>query len=173
MTGSRSTRRSTGLRASLYLMRVDWHLEAVVPASERRRILRSLREEIDDDPRPLEAALGDLGSPRALAARYGEGGRPRPLWSIGVLTALAALFTYWVIFLAFAGGMLAVVDAAAPMSAQARFLFVPVIAFSNPNGIGIGWSGGVEWLVVPAVVVAVALLVGARSWRLFRRTDLA
>lgn len=173
MTGSRLTRRSTGLRASLYLTRLEWHLEGVVPASERRRILRSLREEIDQDPRPLEAALADLGSPRTLASRYAEGGRPRPLWSIGVLTAVAALFTYWVIFLAFTGGMLAVVDAAAPMSAQARFLFVPVIAFSNPEGIGIGWSGGAEWLVVPAVVVAVALLLGARSWRLFQRGELA
>jgi hypothetical protein len=173
MTGPRLTSRSAGLRASLYLTRLEWHLEGVVPASERRRILRSLREEIDQDPRPLEAALADLGSPRALASRYGEGGRPRPLWSIGVLTGLAALFTYWVVFLAFAGGMLAVVDAAAPMSAQARFLFVPVIAFSNPDGIGIGWSGGVEWLAVPGVMVAVALLVGARSWRLFRRAELA
>lgn len=173
MTGSRSTRRSTGLRASLYLMRLDWHLEAVVPASERRRILRSLREEIDQDPRPLEAALADLGSPRTLAARYGEGGRRRPLWSIGVLTAGAALFVYWVVFLTFAGGMLAVVDATAPMSAQARFLFVPVMAFSNADGIGIGWSGGVEWLVVPLTVTAIALLVGARTWRLFRREELS
>lgn len=171
MTVSRHTRRSSGFRASLYLMRLDWHLEGVVPASERRRIARSLREEIDQDPRPLEAALADLGAPRALAARYGEGGRRRPLWSIGVLTAGAALFIYWVVFLTFAGGMLAVVDAAAPMSAHAHFLFVPVMAFSNADGIGIGWSGGAEWFVVPLALTAVALLVGARSWRLLRREE--
>ncbi len=172
MTGSRPTRRSAGFRASLYLMRLDWHLEAVVPAAERRRIVRSLREEIDQDPRPVEAALADLGSPRTLAARYGEGGRRRPLWSIGVLTAGAALFIYWVVFLTFAGGMLAVVDAAAPMSAHAHFLFVPVMAFSNADGIGIGWSGGAEWLVVPLALMTLAFLVGARSWRLIRREEL-
>ncbi|WP_258064888.1 MULTISPECIES: hypothetical protein [unclassified Pseudoclavibacter] len=160
---------STSMRASMYLLRLDWHLEGVVSASERRRILRTLRDEIDTDGRPVQAVIADLGAPRTLAARYGEGGWMRPLWSIGTLTAAAALGTYWVVFLSFAGGMLAVVDSVAPMKAEATFFFVPVNAFSNDQGFGIGWSGGWEWLVVPIVIIAIFLLVGARVWRLFRR----
>jgi len=157
------------MRESMYLARLDWHLEGAVSAAERRRILRSLREEIAADPRPAEVVLADLGSPRALALRYGEGEMPRPLWQIGILTAAAALLAYWVLFGAFTGGMLAAVDSAAPMRADATFLFVPVMAFSDDEGIGIGWSGGWEWLIVPFVIVTLALLLGARVWRLFRR----
>ena len=161
--------RPLGMRESIYLSRLDWHLEGAVPASERKRILRSLREEISADPRPVNVVLADLGSPRALALRYGEGESPRPLWQIGILTAATALMAYWVLFGTFTGGMLAAVDSAAPMSANATFLFVPVMAFSDSEGIGIGWSGGWEWLVVPSVVVILALLLGARVWRLLRR----
>ncbi|MDY0914511.1 hypothetical protein [Rathayibacter festucae] len=159
----------TTLAVSTYLLRLDWHLEGITSTSERRRILRTLRENIQSDPRPPQLVLADLGSPRALAARYGEGGRRRPLWSVGVISAAAALLTYWIVFGAFTGGMLAVVNAEAPMTADAVFLFVPVTAFSTEDGIGIGWSGGWEWLIVPAMVVAVSLLLGARAWRLFRR----
>jgi hypothetical protein len=162
-------KRSTSMRASMYLLRLDWHLEGVVSASERKRILSTLRDEIDTDGRPVQAVIADLGAPRTLAARYGEGGWMRPLWSIGVLTAMATLLTYWVAFLSFTGGMLAVVDSAAPMEAKATFVFVPVIAFSNEQGFGIGWSGGWEWLTVPIVLITVSLLLGARVWRLFRR----
>ncbi|WP_271174840.1 hypothetical protein [Microbacterium imperiale] len=169
MSASTPTTRSTGLRTSMYLLHLDWHLEGAVPAAERRHILRALRQEIDADPRPLGVALADLGSPRALALRYGEGGQPRPLWSIGVVVAGAILVAYWLLFGTFAGGMLAVVDNAAPMSAEATFLFVTVVAFSDDQGVGIGWASGPEWFVVPGVMVALALLLGARAWRLVPR----
>jgi hypothetical protein len=159
------------MRASMYLFRLDWHLEGVVSASDRKRILRSLRDEIDQDPRPLHAVLADLGSPRTLALRYGEDGRPRPLWSVGALTAAAALVIYWIAFGAFTGGMLSVVDGAAPMSASSSFFFVTVTAFSDARGLGFGWSGGWEWIVVPLVICTVALLLGARCWRLVRRGE--
>jgi hypothetical protein len=169
MTPSAVTTRPPGMRESMYLLRLDWHLEGVVSASERKRILGSLRVEISADPRPVKIVLADLGSPRALAVRYGEGERPRPLWQIGILTAAASLLAYWILFGAFTGGMLAAVDSAAPMSADATFLFVRVMAFSNEQGIGIGWSGGWEWLIVPLLVITITLLLGARVWRLFRR----
>lgn len=171
MPASPSAPHSPGMRASIYLLRLDWHLEGVVSTSESKRILRTLREDIVADPRPKRAVLDDLGTPRALALRYGEGGRTRPLWSIGVLTAVSALVTYWIFFGTFTGGMLAAVDSGAPMSADANFLFVPVMAFSNDHGVGIGWSDGSAWLVMPAVIATVALLVGARTWRLVRRDD--
>lgn len=161
----------TTLAISTYLLRLDWHLEGITSTSERKRILRTLREDIQSDPRPPQLVLADLGSPRTLAARYGEGGRRRPLWSVGVISAAAALLTYWIVFGAFTGGMLAVVDAQAPMTADAVFIFVPVTAFSNEEGIGIGWSGGWEWLIVPTVIIAIFLLLGARAWRLFRRDE--
>lgn len=155
----------------MYLLRLDWYLEGVTPGFERKRIVRALREEIDADSRPVAVVLTDLGSPRTLARRYGEGGRLRPLWSIGILAAMATLLAYWGVFGAFTGGMLAAVDGAAPMRAEATFLFVPVMAFSDERGIGVGWSGGWEWLAVPAVIVALALLLGARVWRSFRRDE--
>lgn len=161
----------TTLATSTYLLRLDWHLEGITSTSERKRILRTLREEIQSDPRPPHVVLADLGTPRTLAARYGEGERRRPLWSVGVISAAAALLTYWIVFGAFTGGMLAVVGAEAPMTAEAVFVFVPVTAFSNEEGFGIGWSGGWEWLVVPAVIVAISLLLGARAWRLFRHEE--
>ncbi|WP_082477852.1 hypothetical protein [Microbacterium sp. Leaf320] len=169
MPRSTVTKRPLGMRESMYLSRLEWHLEGVVRASERKHILRSLREQISTDLRPVKVVLTDLGSPRTLALRYGEGERPRPLWQIGILTAATALMAYWVLFGVFTGGMLAAVDSAAPMSADATFLFVPVMAFSDDQGIGVGWTGGWEWLIVPLVIVAVALVVGARTWRLFHR----
>lgn len=172
MSRTETATRSAGFRASLYLQRLEWHLEGMVPGAERKRIIRTLREEIDADMRSLDAVLEDLGSPRTLAARYAEGGTPRPLWSIGALIAGAALLTYWIIFGLFVGGMLAAVDSAAPMSADAVFLFVPVTAFSDDDSFGIGWSGGWAWLAVPAVITFLSLLVGARAWRFFRRDGL-
>lgn len=169
MAPAAATMRPLGIRESMYLSRLGWHLEGAVPASERKRILRSLREEISADPRPVAILLADLGSPRALALRYGEGGKLRPLWQIGILAAVTALISYWVLFGTFAGGMLAAVDSAAPMSANATFLFVPVMAFSTSEGVGIGWADGWEWLVVPSIIATIALLLGARVWRLFRR----
>lgn len=65
--------------------------------------------------------------------------------------------------------MLAAVDSAAPAEAHSAFLFVGVEAFSNAEAVGIGWTGGWAWLIVPAVIILVAFLLGARIWRAFRR----
>lgn len=152
-------------------MRVDWHLEGVTRRAERRAAIRSLREQLAGDPRDLLTALSDLGPPNALAARYADEGVRKPTWSIGVIIAGVALFVYWVVFLSYTGGMLAVVDSTAPSEAHARFLFIEVMAFSNADGVGIGWTSGWAWLVVPGVIVTIAFLLGARSWRLLRTTQ--
>lgn len=153
-----------------YLQRLDWHLEAVVTGRERRSIVRSLRDELSVDRRPMKTALADLGSPRALAARYADDSAPlRPTWSIGVIWGGVALLAYWFSFTLFALGMLSVVEQSTLDEAHARFFFVDVLAFANADGIGVGWSGGVAWILVPVAILTIAVLVGARCWRALPR----
>lgn len=147
-------------------MRLDWHLEGVTRRTERNAAIRSLREDLLTDPRGIRTALSDLGPPNTLAMRYANEGERSPMWSIGIITATVALFVYWTVFLSFAGGMLAAVDSTAPGEAHANFFFVDVTAYSNANAIGVTWTSGWAWLVVPAMFVTIAFLLGARSWRL-------
>lgn len=137
--------------------------------SETPNTLESLRQELGADPRGLATALSDLGSPRVLAARYADEGERRPLWSIGIIVAAVALLVYWALFFSYTGGMLAAVDSTAPSRAHSYFLFIQVEAFSTPDAIGIGWTSEWAWLVVPATIIVVAFLTGARSWRAIRR----
>lgn len=157
-------------RRDAYLQRVDWHLEAVVSGRERRSIVRSLREDLTAERRPMAAALGDLGSPRALAAQYAEDPtRLRPVWSIGIIWGGVAILAYWCAFALFTLGMLSVVEQSTLTEAHARFFFVDVLAFAGPDGIGVGWTGDLAWLLVPAVILAVGVLLGARCWRALPR----
>ena len=153
-------------RTEVYLTRLEWHLEGVMPGKERRGIVRELRQALATDPRGTAAALRDLGSPRSLAQQYAEDGVCRPFWSVGVITAGAALLVYWTVFLAFTFGMLTAVESTGQAEAHGRFLFVDVLAFSGADGIGIGWTSEWAWLVVPAVIALTAFLLGARVWRL-------
>lgn len=157
------------IRIESYLTRLEWHLEGVMPGAERKAIAETLRRELMADPRNLATALADLGGPRVLAARYADEGQQRPLWSIGVIIAGIALLAYWAVFLSYTGGMLAAVDSAAPAEAHSTFLFVQVEAFSSSEGIGIGWTSGWAWLLVPGSIMAVAFLAGARAWRALPR----
>lgn len=158
------------LRVGLFLMRLDWHLEGSLPGSDRKNVIRSLRDELVAEPRTTTAALRDLGPASGLAARYGDEGVKRPLWSIGIITAGAALLVYWALFLSYAWGMLAAVVDAGAQEADSVFLFlVPVTAFDTEAGVGIGWSSGLAWLVVPLAITLVAFALGARLWRLARR----
>ncbi|MCK2037071.1 hypothetical protein KZC51_13115 [Microbacterium sp. SSW1-49] len=156
------------LRIESFLVRVDWHLEGALPGAERRVAVDSLRAELLSDHRKLSSALRDLGSPRALAAQYADDDTLRPLWSIGIITAGTALLIYWALFLSFVGGMLAAVESTASARAQAYFLFVQVEAFWTPDSVGIGWTSQWAWLGVPAFIVTIAFLIGARVWRALR-----
>ena len=153
------------MRIDTYLTRLEWHLEGILSGADRKATIKSLRQELMADPRQLTNVLSDLGPPNVLATRYAEEGERRPLWSIGIIIGGIALLAYWTVFLSYAGGMLAVVDTAALVEARSAFLFIDVEAFSNTEGIGIGWSGGWAWLVVPTAIVVVAFLIGARFWR--------
>jgi hypothetical protein len=155
------------MRTSIYLTRLDWHLEAVLPGKQRRATVRELRQALAGDPRGTTIGLNDLGHPKALARQYAEDENRRPLWSIGVITAGLALLVYWTVFLSFSFGMLAVVDSNTPMDAAANFLFVDITAFSTEDSFGIGWTSNWAWLIVPGVIITLALLLGARFWRLF------
>lgn len=170
-TGSQSaetSRRSLAgrWRRELYLTRLEWNLEGVTTGKERRGIVGELRQALATDPRGTAAALCDLGAPRSLAQQYSENRVGRPFWSLGAITAGAALLVYWTVFLAFTFGMLAAVESTGQAEAHGRFLFVDVLAFSGPDGIGIGWTSEWAWLVVPAVIALAAFLLGARIWRL-------
>lgn len=166
-----TSRRSVldNLRIDVYLLRLDWHLEGSLPGAQRKTAIKGLKQELAGDPRVVGDALRDLGTPRVLAARHGDEGALRPQWCIGIVIAATALLVYWALFLAFTGGMLAAVESAALGSAESSFLFIPVEAFSSADAVGIGWAGGWAWLVVPAVITAIAFLTGARAWRALRR----
>ncbi|WP_146363354.1 hypothetical protein [Arthrobacter yangruifuii] len=152
-------------RTETYLLRFDLHLEGVAPGRERRAIVREVRQALAGDPRDAETALDDLGSPASLARQYAEDAARRPLWSMGAVTAGAALLVYWMVFLSFTFGMLAAVESTDQSEAHGRLFFVDVLAFSGPDGVGIGWTSEWAWLVVPAAVVLAAFLLGARVWR--------
>jgi len=155
-------------RRDAYLQRVEWHLEAVAPGRERRAIIRSLRDDLTAERRPMRSALADLGSPRALAARYADDPpRLRPTWSLGVIWGGVAILAYWFSFALFTLGMLSVLEQSTLDEARTRFFFVDVLAFANDDGIGVGWSGDVAWILVPVLILAVAVLLGARCWRAF------
>jgi hypothetical protein len=156
------------LRADSYLTRLDWHLEAVMPGKQRRAIVKELRQTLNSDPRDMTASLRDLGSPKELAEQYAGDGQRRPLWSIGVIAAAAALLVYWTIFLSFTLGMLAAVESIGAEEAKASFLTIGVTAFSTVEGVGFGWVGGWAWLIVPTIIAAIAFLLGARLWRAIR-----
>lgn len=159
------------LRTETYLARVDWHLEAVMNGKHRRSTIRELRQAILSDPRGIDVSLDDLGSPKSLARQYGDDEDLQPLWSIGVISAGSMLLAYWVLFLTFAFGMLAATDSSTPMKAHAEFLFVDVTTFSTAEAVGIEWTSGWAWLIVPAIIGVVSFLLGARCWRLFGRSE--
>jgi hypothetical protein len=168
MTPTKRPKLSTSdqTRLDLFILRLEWHLEGELSGRDRKDAVRALREEVSTDPRGVKRALADLGVPSALATRYGDDAPPRPLWSIGIITAASALVIWWALFLCFTGGMLAAVDNLAPAEANATFALVDVTAFSGPDGIGIGWTSGIAWLLVPTCLVLLAFVLGTRSWRL-------
>ncbi|MFK0039066.1 hypothetical protein ACIQTW_04420 [Paenarthrobacter sp. NPDC090517] len=154
------------IQTDIYLTRLDWHLEAVLAGKERRAVVKELRQALASDPRETTLGLRDLGSPKALARQYAIDDDRQPLWSIGIITAGLALLVYWALFLAFSFGMVAAVDANAPMEAHASFLFVNVTAFASTEAVGMGWTSSWAWLFVPAIIAFAGLLLGARSWRI-------
>ncbi len=160
-------RRSVGekLRADMYLTRLDWHLEAVLPGKARRATVKELRQSLVSDPRDMSSSLRDLGSPKALAEQYADDAHRRPLWSIGVIAAGAALLVYWTVFLSYVFGMLAAVESLDSNEAHATFLTIEVTAYSTAEAIGISWTSDWTWLIVPTVIATLAFLLGARAWR--------
>lgn len=153
-------------RMFVYLARFEWHLEGFLQSKERKTAISSLRKEVLADPRDIDVALLALGPPAVLAARWAKEGTVRPLWSIGIIAAGVVLFVYWGLLLSFAAGMLASVRNSGIAEAHAKYLFVDVSASSSGDGISIGWASQGAWLIVPALIIVGAFIVGARLWRL-------
>ena len=153
-------------RMSVYLARLEWHLEGFLQIKERKTAVSSLRKELLADPRGISVGLHALGPPAALAARWAKEGTLRPFWSIGIIAAGVVLFVYWGLLLSFAAGMLAAVKGSGIAEAHATYLFVGVSASSSADGISIGWTSQGAWVTVPAVIIIVAFIVGARLWRI-------
>lgn len=154
-----------------YLARVDWYLDSLVSGRERKRIIDTLRDDIDAEltSGSIEQALDGLGNPRRLAALYAEGiQRRRPRWIAGIVASGAALMLYWLVFLSYTLGMLAVVESSGVGESHSSFVFFEALAFSGADGIGIGWSGDAA-LVVPVVLVTAVFVLVSRVWRLFAR----
>ncbi|MET3902195.1 hypothetical protein [Paenarthrobacter sp. 4246] len=160
-------RRSLGekLRADFYLTRLDWHLESVLPGRARRATVKELRQTLADDPRDVTTSLRDLGSPKVLAEQYANDSHRRPLWSVGVIAAGAALLVYWIVFLSFVSGMLAAVESLGSTQAEATFFTIKVSAYSAAGAIGVIWTSDWAWLILPTAIASIAFLLAARSWR--------
>jgi hypothetical protein len=154
----------------LYLARVDWHLDWLAPGPERKRIVKSLREDIaaESAHHDVGAALAGLGDPERLALGYAGDARQGPRWSHGLAWSGIALFAYGVVFVAYVLGMLAVVEAAGLGQARSRFLLIEVTAYADQSGFGVGLSG-VAGLLIPLIAGAVVFLLASRTWRAFRR----
>lgn len=162
------------LRRDWYLFRVDFFLDtaALVSRRERKRILASLRADIDAEAMQhgLDATLRGLGTPRVLALGYSDGQTAsRPRWSGGIVASGVALLLYWIVFFSYTLGMLAVVNQYNLGEARSQFLFIDVIAFSHQDGIGVGWTSTWAWLIVPIILVGIVFLVSSRAWRAFGR----
>ncbi|ALV45541.1 hypothetical protein MB46_08590 [Arthrobacter alpinus] len=158
------------VRREWYLFKVDLFLDGRVPGRRRKEILNDLRNIIDaeSDINTLQEVISGLGQPRALAASYAEGtSKKRVLWTAGVAAGMAALTVYWILGLTYTLGMLSVADQAGG-EFNSHFFFVDVLAFSTPEGIGIGWSGDAA-LWIPLGLAALAFIGASRAWRIFRR----
>jgi hypothetical protein len=158
------------MRREWYLFRVDWYLDALVSRGERKRILGSLRESIlaESATAPLSEVLAGLGSPRALAASHAEGSPPRPRWIVGIVTTAVALMLYWAVFFSYLLGMLAVADQFQLGEVHSRFALIDVVAFADTNGVGVGWTGGLAWLLLPLAIMGLVFLIASRLWRSVR-----
>lgn len=153
-----------------YLFRVDLYLDGRIPGRQRKRILADLRNSIDAEAESntLQEILLGLGQPRDLAAGYLEGAdHSRPLWAAGGVAAMCTLMAYWVLLFTYTFGMLSVAHEMGGEFAS-HFFFVEVTAFSDDNGIGIGWTGSAA-LWFPLALATTAFVVGSRAWRVFRR----
>ncbi|GAA5228573.1 hypothetical protein GCM10025778_31110 [Paeniglutamicibacter antarcticus] len=88
------------------------------------------------------------------------------MWSIGIIATGVVIFFYWGLLLSFGAGMLAALKKSGIAEAHATFLLVDVTASSNAAGIGIGWTSQAVWLVIPAIIIILAFLLGSRLWRI-------
>ncbi|SEE13538.1 hypothetical protein SAMN04489740_0732 [Arthrobacter alpinus] len=157
-------------RREWYLLKVDLFLDGRVPGRRRKEILNDLRNIIDaeSDINTLQEVISGLGQPSALAASYAEGtSKKRVLWTAGVAAGMAALMVYWILGLTYTLGMLSVAHQAGG-EFNSHFFSVDVLAFSTPEGIGIGWSGDAA-LWIPLGLAALAFIGASRAWRVFRR----
>jgi hypothetical protein len=161
-----------GILREWYLLRIDWHLDALVPGRERRRVVRSLRESIDVESAtaPLSEVLAGLGSPRALATSHAEGSALRPRWITGMVTAAIALVLYWAVFFSYLWGMLAVVDQLQLGEVHSRFILIEVVAFAEADAFVVGWGGEPFWLLLPLAIIGVVFLIASRSWRVLAQS---
>lgn len=163
-----------GLRHAMgrewYLLQVDLSLDGKMDARQRKGIITDLRSSIDADVASLslEDVLSGLGKPEKLAASYLEGMvQSRPSWAAGVAAAICVLLVYWMFFLTYTLGVLAVATQAGGEFAS-HFFLVEVMAFSGEDGVGIGWSGDAA-LWFPLALAVLVFIPASRVWRVFGR----
>lgn len=172
--GRGSKPRRLGLRHAMgrdwYLFKVELHLDGKVSGRHRKSILAELKDSINAESQisPLSDVLAGLGRPGELAASYAEGASlSRPLWGKGVAAAMSMLIVYWLFLATYTLGMLSVVSQTGG-EFHSQFFLVNVMAFSEDDGMGVGWSGRAA-LWFPVFLAAAAFIPASRLWRLFRR----
>lgn len=150
-----------------YLEKVEFYLDSV-PGKRRRAILRDLRENLTAAAADvgMPQAIDDLGTPRQLAGNYLDA-EPKggPRWSAGGVTALAVICLVWLSQASFVLGALGALESTGGGHAELSFLGMPMGVTFTGDEISAEWSYAiVPWLAI----FAVAFLIGARFWRIWR-----
>jgi hypothetical protein len=156
------------LRRWSYLQDVSLWLDPM-PGSRRREILRDLRANLGDAALDvgMDRAIEDLGRPRALAREYLQAEpRNRPVWAAGVVAAGAVLLVGMLGWLTYAFGMADALMSVGGGTAEGGYLGLRVVTEAGPAVLGFETSGW-SWPLTTAVLLA--LLLGARAWRLLAR----
>lgn len=141
-----------------------------MPGARRRTLLRELRANLADAAadQGMAEAIAELGPARPLARSYLDS-EPRsgPRWATGAFAALAALAVGLFGYAIYTIGMLDALGAGGGGRVAVDALGVRVDAVHTADEISAGFTG-LSWPWILAIAVSWA--VGARLWRLFRRT---
>lgn len=169
--GARRPKVREWLTREVYLLQVELCLEGKGSGRRRKEILRGLRGDMAAEAldHGMPAVLAGLGKPRELSAQYAEGHQSaKARWNAAAVAAFLVLLAYFLVFLSYTLGMLAIVSQQSG-ELHSRFLMVDVLAFSTAEGVGIGWSGSAA-LWFPLALAAAAFILSSRPWPLRRRS---
>ncbi|MBD7918363.1 hypothetical protein H9657_08750 [Cellulomonas sp. Sa3CUA2] len=147
------------------------------PAREARRIRRDLGAALLDDAGRIgvDAALREIGSPWRVAADHLDAlDSARPRWNDGaVLATLLGFGLPLYMWAAWAVGAVEAVGAMGGGRAELSWLGVPMTAENSDATYGLTFPLGWQPFAVSLALGALGFALGARVWRVWRRTPVS